>query len=110
MRHRRDEANIRLRDSRVNLVLELGTLTAERADGGQRTAVLAVEFVDSIAVNDQFPLVVARQVQIARQAIARILVIAVACVVHTGQFVAEISRVVLARITPSSVGHRASLR
>jgi hypothetical protein len=35
---------------------------AERADGGQRTAVVAIELVDALAVNDQFPLVAARQV------------------------------------------------
>jgi hypothetical protein len=81
----------------------------ERTDGSQRAAVFAVELVDSIAVNDEFPLVTARQVQIAHQAIARSLVITVACVVHARQFVAEIPRIVLARIIPSSVGHRSSL-
>jgi hypothetical protein len=34
----------------------------KRADGGQRAAVFAVELVNSIAVNDQFPLVGPRQV------------------------------------------------
>jgi hypothetical protein len=45
----------------------------ECADGGQRTAVVAIKLVDSIAVNNQFPLVAARQVKVAHQAIARIL-------------------------------------
>jgi hypothetical protein len=48
-------------------------------------------------------LVTARQVQIAHQAIARIVFITIGCVVHARQFVAEIQRVVLARII-----HRAS--
>lgn len=33
---------------------------AKRADGGQRAAVFAVELVDSVAINDQLPLVAAR--------------------------------------------------
>jgi hypothetical protein len=77
----------------------------ESADSRERTAVFAVELVDSIAINDQFPLIAARQVQIAHQAIARIVVTTFGCVVHARQVVAESPRVVLARISPSSVGH-----
>ena len=33
---------------------------AKRPDGGQRAAVFAVELVDSVAINDQLPLVAAR--------------------------------------------------
>ena len=54
---------------------------AERTDGSQRAAVFAVKLVDSIAVNDQFPLVAARQVEVAHQAVARIVFIPVARVV-----------------------------
>jgi hypothetical protein len=53
-----------------------------RADGGQRTAVVAVEFVDSVAVDDQFALVVARQVEVAHQDVARIVFIPVARLVN----------------------------
>jgi hypothetical protein len=37
---------------------------AERTDDGQRTAVFAVKLLDSVAVNDQFALVTARQVDV----------------------------------------------
>ena len=74
-------------------------------DGGQRAAVFAVQLVDSIAVNDQFAFVAARQVDVAHQGLAAIVWIQVAHVVHTRPIVAAIPRVVVARITPSSIGH-----
>jgi hypothetical protein len=79
---------------------------AEGAYCGQRAAVFAVQLIDSVAINDQPPLVAARQVEIAHQGFPRIVIIPVAWVVHARPFVA-IPRVVFARITPSSVGHRA---
>ena len=55
---------------------------AEGADGGQRAAVLAVQLVDAIAVDDQLALVAARQVEVVHQAVARIVVVPVTLVVH----------------------------
>ena len=54
---------------------------AKGADGGQRAAVFAVQLVDAVTVNDQLALVAARQVEVAHQAVARI-VVPVAFVVH----------------------------
>jgi hypothetical protein len=81
----------------------------KRADSGQRATVFAVEFVDSIPIDDQFPLVAARQVEVAHQTVAWIVLIPVARVVYARPVVAAIPRVEFARITPSSIGHR-SLR
>jgi hypothetical protein len=39
------------------------------ADGGQRPAVLAVQLVNAIAMDDQFALLAARQVEVPHQAI-----------------------------------------
>jgi hypothetical protein len=77
---------------------------AERADGCQRTAVFAVELIDSIALNDQFALVTARQVEVVHQPVARIVVVPVALVIHARPFVNAIPRTAFARIT-SSIGH-----
>src|SRR5207248_1692892 len=82
----------------------------KRTDGGQRAAVFAVKLVNSVAVNDQFPLVTSRQIEVAHQAISRIVFIAVARVVHAPPLVLGITGVVPAWIVPSSVGHRSSLR
>ncbi len=71
----------------------------KRTDGGQCTAVFAVKLVDSVAVNDQFPLVAARQVEVAHQAIPSIVFIPVARVVHARPIVAAIPLVVIAGIT-----------
>ena len=79
------------------------------ADGGQRAAVLAVQLVDTVAIDDQLALLAARQVEVVHQAVARIVVVPVALVVHARPFVAAIPLAVFARITPSSVGHRALL-
>ena len=55
---------------------------AEGANGGQRAAVLALQFVDTVAQSDQLALFAARQVEVAHQALARVIV-AVPFVVHT---------------------------
>jgi hypothetical protein len=57
-------------------------------NGGQRAAVFAVQFVDSIAVNDQFAFVAPRQVKVTHQAVPGIVFIPVARVVHARPFVA----------------------
>ena len=81
----------------------------EGADGGQRAAVLAVQLVDAIAINDQLALLAARQVEVVHQAVARIVVVPVTLVVHARPPVVAIPLAVFARITPSSVRHRPSL-
>ena len=53
----------------------------ERADSGQRAAVLAVQFVDVVTDHDQLALLAARQVEVPHQALARV-VVAVPFVVH----------------------------
>src|SRR5262249_39848485 len=73
------------------------------ADGGQRPAVLAVQAVHSVAVDDQFALIAAREVKVAHQRGPRIVLVPVARVVHARPFVAAIARV--AWIIPSSIGH-----
>jgi hypothetical protein len=82
---------------------------SERADDDQRATVLAVQLVDTVATNDQLALLAARQVEVVHQAVARIVVIPVA-VVYARPFVDTIALAVFARITPSSVRHRPSLR
>jgi hypothetical protein len=82
---------------------------AKRADGSQRKAVLAVKLVDSIPVHDQFALVATRQVEVVHQAVARIVVVPVALIVHAWLFVVTVQLAVFARIIPSSVRHRSLL-
>jgi hypothetical protein len=77
----------------------------KRPDRGQCPAVFAVKLVHSATFNDQFPLITARQVEVAHQAITWVAFIAVARVVHARPIVAGITRVVFARITPSGIGH-----
>ena len=76
------------------------------ADGGQRAAVLAVQLVDAVAIDNQLALLAARQVEVVHQAVARIVVVPVAVVVHARALVAALPLAVFARITPSSVRHR----
>jgi hypothetical protein len=64
---------------------------------------LAVQFVDSVAVYNQLALLAARHVQVVHQAVARILVVPVALVVHARALVTAFPLPVVARITPSSV-------
>jgi hypothetical protein len=83
---------------------------AKCTDDSQRAAVFAVELVDSLAINNQLSLVATRQVEVAHQGFPRIVFITVAWVVHPRPLVVGTSGVGLARIVPSSVGHRSSLR
>ena len=57
---------------------------------------------DAIAINDQLALVAARQVEVVRQAIARIVVVPVAFVVHARPSVVAVPLAVLAWGTPSA--------
>jgi hypothetical protein len=60
----------------------------------------------AVAVYNQLALLVARHVQVVHQAVARILVVTVALVVHTRALVTAFPLAVVAPITPSSVRHR----
>lgn len=64
------------------------------------------KLVDSIAINDQLPLVASRQVEIPHQDVTRVAFIPVARLVHTRPLIATIPGVVFAWITPAGVGHR----
>lgn len=57
---------------------------SEGADGRQRAAVLAVQFVHPVAVDHQLALLAPREVEVARQPVARVQVVAVADVIHAG--------------------------
>jgi hypothetical protein len=78
---------------------------AKCTDDRKRAAVVAVEFVDSVSVNDQFALIAARYVEVAHYGLTRIVFIPVARIVHARPLITAIPRVVFARITPSSIGH-----
>ena len=78
----------------------------EGADGSQRAAVLALQLVGAIAINDQLALLAARHVEVVHQAVARIVVVPVTLVEHARPPVVAAPLVVFARITPSSVRHR----
>ena len=82
----------------------------EGAHDGEGTTVLTVQLVDATTINNQLALLAARQVEVAHQAVARIVVVPVAFVVHAPPSVVAVPLTVLAWITPSSVGHRPSLR
>jgi hypothetical protein len=92
----------------VDVEFVLGNDT-EGADRGQCSAVLAVQFVDSVTINDQLALLAARQVEVVHQAVARIVVVAVALLVDARPPVVAIPLAVFARIIPSSVRHRSLL-
>ncbi len=55
---------------------------AERAHSGQRAAVLAVQLVHAVTVQDDFPLAAEGQVKVVQQGVARV-VAALAAVVRT---------------------------
>lgn len=80
---------------------------SERADGGQRAAVLAIQLADMVAIDDQLALLTARQVEVVHQPISRVVVVTVALLVHA--FVFAIPVTLFAWITPSSAGHRSLL-
>ena len=92
----------------VDVEVTLGN-NPKGTDRGQRAAVVTVKLIDTVTAHDQLALLTAWQIEVAHQAIPRIVFIPVARVVHVRPFVAEITRVVFARIAPSSIGHR-SLR
>ena len=56
---------------------------AKSTDGGQGAAIVAVQLVDAVAVDDQFALVAAWQVEVAHQAIARISTVSIAVLMHS---------------------------
>jgi hypothetical protein len=82
----------------------------EGADGGQRAAVIAIQFVHAVTVNDQLALMAARQVEVVHQGVAGVEIAPVALVIHARVLTTAIALSVLARIIPSSVRHRPSLR
>jgi len=92
----------------VDVELVLGNDT-EGADRGQCSAVLAVQFVDTVTIQDQLALLAARQVEVVHQAVARIVVVPVTLVVHARPPFVAIPLAVFARLTPSSIRHRPSL-
>ena len=87
--HRLDEALVAQVFERVVVDVEvvLGH-DPKGADGGQRAAVLAVQLVDVVTDHDQLALLAARQIEVAHQALARVVVVAVAFVVHARAAVA----------------------
>jgi hypothetical protein len=82
---------------------------SERADGCERAAVLAIQLVDSVAVEDQLAFIAARQVHVAHQSVTPAVIVSVPIVIGAGSFVAAIQITVIARIVASSVRHRPSL-
>jgi hypothetical protein len=74
---------------------------AERADHRQCAAVLAIQLVQVIAVDDEFARLAARQVKVVHQPVARVVVGSVTLVVH-----ARTPVVAFAQIVPSRVVHR----
>ena len=80
--HRLDEALVMQMFERgaIDVEVVLGH-DPKGTDGGQRAAVLAVQLVDTVTMQDQLALLAARQVEVAHQALAWI-VVAVPFVVH----------------------------
>jgi hypothetical protein len=78
---------------------------SERADGGQRTAVLAVQLVDIVAIDNELAFLAARQIEVVNQRVARLVIVSVPLAVDAGAVVAAIPVAVIARIVPSSVRH-----
>lgn len=78
---------------------------AEGADGRQRAAVLVVQLVRAVAIDDQLALVAARQVEVVHKPIARVLIVPVAFVVHARPAVIELAPITVAHIVPSRIGH-----
>jgi hypothetical protein len=76
---------------------------AERADCRQCAAVLAIQLVQMIAVDDEFSRLAARQIKVVHQPIARVVVGSVTLVVH-----ARTPVVAFARVVPSGVVHKPS--
>jgi hypothetical protein len=81
---------------------------SERADGGQRAAILAVQLVHTVAIDNEFAFLAAREIEVVNQAVARVVIVSVPLAVDAWAAIAAIPVVVLARIVPSSVRHRPS--
>jgi hypothetical protein len=75
----------------------------ERANRRKHAAVLAIQLVDSVAVDHQLARVAARQVQVVHQAVARIVFRLVTLVVHARTPILAFSYVI-----PSRIVHRPS--
>jgi hypothetical protein len=69
---------------------------SERVDGGQRAAVLAVPLVHAVAIHHELAFLAARQVEVPRQGVARIVIIPVAVLVHARPFFIALALAVLA--------------
>ena len=89
----------------VSIEILLGHDT-EGADAGQCSAIVAVQFVDAITIDEQLALFAAWQIEVAHQSVVRIVIVPVALVVDARPLVAAIPLTELTWITPSSVGHR----
>jgi len=76
---------------------------AERADCRQCAAVLAIQLVQMIAVDDEFSRLAARQIKVVHQPIARVVVGSVTLVVHARTPIG-----VFAQVVPSGVVHKPS--
>ena len=76
---------------------------SERTDGRQGAAVLAIQFVDAVAVDHQLARVAARQVQVVHQAVARIVFRPVTLVIHACTPI-----IAFARVIPSGIVHSPS--
>jgi hypothetical protein len=70
---------------------------SERANGRQRATVLAIQFVDTVAIDNELSFLAARQIQVVHQRVARIVIVSVPLAVNAGPAVAAIPVVVLAR-------------
>jgi hypothetical protein len=78
---------------------------SERADGGQRTAFLALQLVHTVAIDNELAVLAAWQIEVENQRVAGIVIVSVALAVDSRADVAATPVVVLARIVPSSVRH-----
>jgi hypothetical protein len=81
---------------------------SERPDSGESAAVLAVQPVHTVAIDDELAVLAARQVELLNQRVARLVIVSVPLAVDAGAAVAAIPVVGLARIIASSVRHRPS--
>jgi len=79
---------------------------SEGTDRGERPTVFAVQLIDAVAITDEFALVAPGQIEVTHQGLPWIVAILFTRVVEARPFVAGIPRVILARTTPSSIGHR----
>jgi hypothetical protein len=70
------------------------------ADDSQCSVVLAVQFVDTVTIKDQLALLAARDVEVAHQTVARVVIVPVALVVH-----ARTPIIAFAEVVSSGVVH-----